>query len=88
MAAGEMSPAEFTKFLATAFKRLADFSTNGSIHFVFQDWRHMREVLDAADCAYSELKNLCVWVKTNGGIRFCAALNRCMISKRLTRRPD
>jgi hypothetical protein len=27
----------------------------------------MREVLDAAAAAYTELKNLCVWTKTNGG---------------------
>jgi hypothetical protein len=29
-----MSPQEFTEFLETAFIRLADFSTNGSIHFI------------------------------------------------------
>lgn len=28
----------------------------------------MREVLDAAEGQYSELKNLCVWSKTNGGM--------------------
>jgi DNA modification methylase len=32
------------------------------------DWRHMREILDAGQRAFSELKNLCVWNKTNGGM--------------------
>jgi DNA modification methylase len=67
MASGEMSQAEFTKFLKTTFERLIAFSTNGSIHFACMDWRHMRETLDAAT-PYSELKNLCVWAKTNAGM--------------------
>src|SRR6188472_1041651 len=32
------------------------------------DWRHMSEVLKAGGVTYSELKNLCVWVKDNGGM--------------------
>ena len=68
MASGEMSTDEYTEFLETAFTRLADFSTDGSIHFVCMDWRHMREVLQAASSAYTELKNLCVWSKTNAGM--------------------
>jgi DNA modification methylase len=68
MASGEMSPHEFTEFLETAFMHLADFSTNGSIHFICMDWRHVRELLEAATEPYSELKNLCVWSKTNAGM--------------------
>jgi len=68
MASGEMSIIEFTKFLETTFKRLVAYSSNGSIHFICMDWRHMREVLEAADGPYSELKNLCVWSKTNAGM--------------------
>jgi DNA modification methylase len=68
MASGEMSTREFTAFLEAAFMRLAEFSTNGSIHFICMDWRHMRELLDAAERPYSELKNLCVWAKTNAGM--------------------
>ncbi len=48
--------------------RLADFSTDGSIHFICMDWRHIRELQDAASKPYSELKNLCVWSKTNAGM--------------------
>ncbi len=68
MASGEMSPDEFTKFLEAAFIRLIDFSSNGSIHFICMDWRHIRELLDAAAKPYHELKNLCVWSKTNAGM--------------------
>lgn len=68
MASGEMNTHEFTQFLETALMRLADFSTEGSIHFVCIDWRHMRELLDAAAKPYNELKNLCVWSKTNAGM--------------------
>ena len=68
MASGEMSRHEYTKFLEAAFTRLADFSVNGSIHFICMDWRHIRELLEAAAKPYSELKNLCVWAKTNAGM--------------------
>jgi DNA modification methylase len=68
MASGEMSIAEFTGFLRIVFQNLAAASSNGSIHFVAMDWRHMAEVLEAGQDAYSELKNLCVWAKTNGGM--------------------
>jgi hypothetical protein len=68
MGSGEMSAYEFTEFLETAFMRLAEFSTDGSIHFICMDWRHMRELLEAAAKPYSELKNLCVWAKTNAGM--------------------
>ena len=68
MASGEMSSTEFTQFLEKTFTNLAQFSTSGSIHFICMDWRHMREVLDAAAKPYSELKNVCVWAKTNAGM--------------------
>lgn len=68
MAAGEMSEAEFTDFLAKVFKNLTGVSQSGSIHYICMDWRHMQEVLTAAKGTYSELKNLCVWNKTNGGM--------------------
>jgi DNA modification methylase len=32
------------------------------------DWRHLGELLAAGRDAYGELKNLCVWVKDNGGM--------------------
>jgi DNA modification methylase len=68
MASGEMSEAEFTEFLAVLFSRLVAASADGSIHFICMDWRHMGEVLAAGRLAYTELKNLCVWNKDNGGM--------------------
>ena len=32
------------------------------------DWRHMREMLEAGDAHYAELKNVCVWNKSNAGM--------------------
>jgi DNA modification methylase len=68
MASGEMTRLAFTEFLKAVFANLTKSSANGSIHFVCMDWRHIGEVLDAAEAIYSELKNLCVWVKTNAGM--------------------
>jgi len=68
MASGEMSAAQFTEFLSTACGHMAQHSRAGSIHFIFMDWRHCGELLAAGHSAYTELKNLIVWVKTNGGM--------------------
>ncbi|HUQ36706.1 MAG TPA: DNA methyltransferase [Aestuariivirga sp.] len=68
MASGEMTSDEFTEFLAKAFRNLATNSVDGSIHFICMDWRHMKEVLKAGDATYSDLKNLIVWAKDNGGM--------------------
>ena len=68
MASGEMSMPEFVDFLRTSFQNLANSSADGSIHFIFMDWRHMTDVLVAGHDVYSELKNLIVWVKDNGGM--------------------
>jgi len=68
MASGEMTPGQFTAFLLTAFRLFSKHSSAGSLHYCCMDWRHMSEVLAAGDLAYSEMMNLCVWVKSNGGM--------------------
>jgi DNA modification methylase len=68
MAAGEMSSEEFTSFLSNSLGHAAEHSSQGSIHYVAMDWRHMSELLAAGRVVYSELKNVCVWVKDNGGM--------------------
>ncbi len=68
MASGEMSEAQFTDFLKNVFSHLVDFSRDGSLHYICMDWRHILEVLTAGKATYTELKNLCVWAKTNGGM--------------------
>jgi len=68
MASGEMTPEQFRAFLATVFAHMTAHSEDGSIHFICMDWRHMGETLAAGEAVYSELKNLCVWAKSNGGM--------------------
>jgi len=68
MASGEMDKAGFSNFLRDALAAMADVSLDGAIHFVCMDWRHMDELSAAGDKIYSELKNLVVWAKTNGGM--------------------
>lgn len=68
MASGEMSSSEFTRFLTVVLGNAARVCSDGSIHYVCMDWRHMRELMDAGDAVYSELKNLIVWNKDNGGM--------------------
>ncbi|WAC29437.1 site-specific DNA-methyltransferase [Ancylobacter sp. SL191] len=67
-ASGEMTAPEFTAFLTTTLGNAAAVAKDGAIAFVCMDWRHMREMLNAGEVAFSELKNLCVWNKTNGGM--------------------
>ena len=68
MTSGEMSQNEFTVFLRTAYENMAAHSADGSIHYICMDWRHMAEMLAAGNAVYSELKNLIVWAKDNGGM--------------------
>ena len=68
MASGEMSEGEFVAFLKSALANLAAHSTDGSIHFVCMDWRHLHELLTAGKATYAELKNMIVWNKDNGGM--------------------
>jgi len=68
MAAGEMTAPEFTTFQRTVFRNCVRFSVDGSIHYQCMDWRHTREILDAADGVYNQFKQLIVWAKTNGSM--------------------
>ena len=68
MASGEMSEKEFRRFLSKACALLGRYSVPEALHFVCMDWRHMGELLAAGREVYSELKNVCVWVKDNAGM--------------------
>jgi DNA modification methylase len=68
MASGEMTESDFTDFLTQFMQRCAFHSVEGSLHYLFMDWRHMREILAAGKQAYTELKAVCIWVKDNGGM--------------------
>ena len=68
MASGEMSKEEFTAFLTTACSNMATAPVDGAIAFICMDWRHMEEMGAAGQAAFTQFKNLIVWVKDNGGM--------------------
>ncbi len=68
MASGEMTSIEFIHFLKECFNQFVKFSTDGSLHYIFMDWRHLPELLTAGNDVYDAYVNLCVWAKTNGGM--------------------
>lgn len=70
MASGEMSQEAFTTFLTDSLAQFARSSLDGALHYVFMDWRHIEELLSAAQAVYGAeaMMNLCVWRKSNGGM--------------------
>jgi len=68
MGAGEMSEPEFIAFLTKACGLMAEFSTNGSVHYVCMDWGHLYALITAGRSAYDGMLNICVWAKPNGGL--------------------
>ena len=68
MASGEMSKSQFVQFLIASLGPMASVMRDGAIAFVCMDWRHMGELLEAGSSVFTELKNLIVWDKTNGGM--------------------
>jgi DNA modification methylase len=68
MAAGEMPPEEFTSFLVETLARATEHLSDGALSYIFMDWRHQREILDAGERVFdSNPIALAVWVKTNPG---------------------
>ena len=67
-ASGEMDEAQFTEFLTGTLGNAAKSMREGAIAFVCMDWRHMGELLVAGKACFTELKNLVVWNKSNGGM--------------------
>jgi hypothetical protein len=65
-ASGEMSSEEFTGFLTTVFRHMAEYSDDGSLHFVCMDWRHVAEIMAAGSAVFTAYKNLCIWNKMTG----------------------
>ena len=68
MASGEMSYEEFQAFLAAVMALLVEFSKQGSLHYICIDWRGIHQLISAGQNQYSELKNICIWNKTNAGM--------------------
>lgn len=68
MAAGEMTPAQFTGLLATALGLLAAASKEPSLHYICMTWKYIGCLLTAADPVYTAHNNICVWEKENAGM--------------------
>lgn len=68
MASGEMSLADFLDFLRKVLGHAADVSVDGSLHYIFIDWRSVADLVAAGRDIYSELKNIIAWIKPNGGM--------------------
>ncbi|GAM97969.1 DNA modification methylase [alpha proteobacterium U9-1i] len=68
MAAGEMSTEQFESFLQQTLTHTAAHCRQGAIAFVCMDWRHIRELTTAGAAVFGDLKQLCVWAKSNGGM--------------------
>jgi hypothetical protein len=60
VAGGEMTSAEYGKFLTDSMRLLADHSRDGSLHYIFTDWRQIGVLLAAADDVYAEHHNICI----------------------------
>lgn len=68
MATGEMTSVAFTDFLSASLGQAAAHAMDGSIHYVFMDWRNVAEVVQAGQSTIGPMKNLIVWAKPNAGM--------------------
>lgn len=68
MASGEMSDIEFRQFLQDQIRCNIAHAVPGAVIEIFIDWRGVEKVIAAATTEGLELVNICVWVKTNGGM--------------------
>lgn len=68
MASGEMTPNEFSEFLRDSLAQAARVSVDGSLHYIFMDWRGLPALNTAALFVYDRTLNLIVWAKTNAGM--------------------
>ncbi|WP_456237665.1 DNA methyltransferase [Geminicoccus flavidas] len=68
MASGEMSEAEFTRFLESILRLLAERCFDGALLYSCMDWRHLQQLLQASQQAGLALVNLIVWAKTAPGM--------------------
>ncbi|WP_431300269.1 DNA modification methylase [Tabrizicola sp. BL-A-41-H6] len=67
-ASGEMTPSAFTDFLVKGLRTAIACLEPGGVGFIFMDWRHLREILDAFQHLGVDVINLAVWVKKAAGM--------------------
>ena len=68
MASGEMTSDAFSRFLVEAFGLMMSHVADNATLFACMDWRHIFEIAGVVRSLDCDLVNLCVWVKSNGGM--------------------
>lgn len=68
MASGELTDPEYDQFLFQLCGATKAYTFDGAVHFVCIDWRHSDALSKAVRDHQLTMLNLCVWVKTNGGM--------------------
>jgi hypothetical protein len=68
MASGEMTEDGFARFLMESLELASSHAARGALIYACMDWRHIGEMLAAGRATGCDLLNLCVWVKSNGGM--------------------
>lgn len=68
MASGEMSKRGFVEFLTNVLTLARDASRDGALHYIFADWRMIGTLTSVGEALFSDLLNIAIWVKSNGGL--------------------
>jgi DNA modification methylase len=68
MAVGELTEDPSRRHLVGAFDLMVSHSVEGATLFACIDWRHLLEIASAIQALGCEIFDLCVWVKTSGGM--------------------
>ncbi|TZG26542.1 site-specific DNA-methyltransferase [Sphingomonas montanisoli] len=68
MASGEMTPAEFRRFLLDSTLNMSRHLKSGGIAMLCMDWRNLHHLMVACGEVGLELLNIAVWAKTNAGM--------------------
>lgn len=64
VASGEMSVAQYRKFLLSTIGNAARVSRDGGLHYIFSDWRHFPDLAAVGEKLFGEMLNLVVWAKS------------------------
>lgn len=68
MASGEMTQSQFQDFLSGFIAAMLPHTDQAAVSFLCMDFRHISELTTAISQNGCEMINLCVWVKSNGGM--------------------
>lgn len=60
---GRLTESDFTDFLKNVLSRLARNSADGGLHFICMDWQQSGALHTVARSIYTELADLCIWIK-------------------------